>query len=47
MAISCENLKKGVLENYREKSGKFRVGAIKTVQIYECFFDLIQFVRIC
>lgn len=35
--LSLENLKKGMLNNYRENSGKFRVDRIKTVQIYKCF----------
>jgi len=30
-----------MLNSYQEKSGKFRVGCIKTVQIYDYFFDLI------
>jgi len=31
-----------MLNNYRENSGKFRVDCIKTVQMYECFFNLFR-----
>jgi len=32
----------GMLNIYREDSGKFRVDCFKTVQIYKCFLDLIH-----